>query len=246
MRLRPEYPLAARGGTITAWLAMFVLAAVMALTWFGYRAANEWQSNAAQLTERRQQQVAVSFTLNLVRDMRAVQATVIDRRQWDTDELDSPKHLAEVFAPVFRRYAYPEVFFASRLSVEPTFLARESRLPSWATAGSQSAGIRWFTNPDVAALLRSHVLQDVGSGRQYSIFRLEAGGTEYQVVTRFLRGASDGNLPVAVLGFLVNMDWARARYFVPMLDGVMVGAGAAATNPVRAPTRVQYAFLDQT
>src|SRR3954470_2277620 len=148
MRLRLEHPLADRGGTITAWLAIFVLVAVMALTWFGYRAANEWQSNAAQLTERRQQQVAVSFTLNLVRDMRAVQATVIDRRQWDTDELDSPKHLAEVFGPVFRRYTYPEVFFASRLPAEPTFLARESRLPSWANAGGEAAGGRGVHHPE--------------------------------------------------------------------------------------------------
>lgn len=246
MGLRPEHPLAARGGTITAWLAMFVLAAVMALTWFGYRAANEWQSNAAQLTERRQQQVAVSFTLNLVRDMRAVQATVIDRRQWATAELDSPKHLAEVFAPVFRRYTYPEVFFASRLPADPTFLARESRLPSWATAGGASAGIRWFTNPDVAALLRARVMQDLGSGRQYSIFRLETGGTEYQVVTRFLRGASDGDLPVAVLGFLVDMNWAKAHYFVPMLDGVMAGTGVTVDTQVVDPTGIQYAFLDQT
>src|SRR3954470_4204485 len=148
MRLRPEHPLADRGGTITAWLAILVLAAVMALTWFGYRAANEWQSNAAQLTERRQQQVAVSFTLNLVRDMRAVQATVIDRRQWGTDELDSPKHLADVFAPVFRRYAYPEVFFAARLSAQPTFLARESRLPSWAMPGGEAAGGRGVHHPE--------------------------------------------------------------------------------------------------
>jgi signal transduction histidine kinase len=88
-------------------------------------------------------------------------------------------------------------------------------------------------------------MQDVGSGRQYSIFRLEAGGTEYQVVTRFLRGASDGNLPVAVLGFLVNMDWAKAHYFVPMLDGVMAGTGVTVETQVVDPTGIQYAFLDQ-
>ena len=116
MRLTPENPLAAWGGTITAWLAILVLAGVVALTWFGYRAANEWQSNAAQLIERRQQQVAVAMTLNIVRDMRAVQQTVIDRREWAPDELDSPEHLARVLAPVFRRYAYPEVFFASQIS----------------------------------------------------------------------------------------------------------------------------------
>ena len=101
MRLTPENPLAARGGTITAWLAMLVLAGVVALTWFGYRAANEWQSSAAQLIERRQQQVAAAMTINLARDMRAVQATVIDRREWGTDELESPEHLAACSRPVF-------------------------------------------------------------------------------------------------------------------------------------------------
>ena len=167
MRLTPENPLAAWGGTITAWLAMLVLAGVVALTWFGYRAANEWQSSAAQLIERRQQQVAVAITLNIVRDMRAVQQSVVDRREWAPDELDSPEHLARVLEPVFRRYAYPEVFFASQISLEPNFLARESRLPSWAAPGGTSAGIRWFKNPEVAKILRSRVLDDASSGRQY-------------------------------------------------------------------------------
>ena len=156
MRLTPESPLAARGGTITAWLAVLVLAGVVALAWLGYRAADEWQSNAGQLIARRQQQIAVSLTINLARDMRAVQAAVIDRREWGSDELDSPERLAEVLAPAFRRYAYPEAFFASRLPLDPNFVARASRVPSWAGPGSESSGIRWFKNADVARLLGSH------------------------------------------------------------------------------------------
>ena len=66
MRITPEHPIAAWGGALTAWLAVLLLAGVVALTWFGYRAANEWQSNAAQLIERRQHQVAVSLTINVV------------------------------------------------------------------------------------------------------------------------------------------------------------------------------------
>ena len=245
MRLTPENPLAAWGGTITAWLAILVLAGVVALTWFGYRAANEWQSNAAQLIERRQQQIAVAMTLNIVRDMRAVQQTVIDRREWAPDELDSPEALARVLEPVFRRYAYPEVFFASQLSLEPNFLVRESRLPSWAAPGGTSAGIRWFKNPEVAELLRSRALHDAGSGRQYSIFRLDIDGTEYQVVTRFLRGASDADSPMAMRGFLVNMDWARTHYFVPMLASILAGTGVTVESQVVDPTGVEFALLDQ-
>src|SRR5688500_10138509 len=185
MRLTPESPLAARGGTITAWLAVLVLAGVVALAWLGYRAASEWQSNAGQLIARRQQQIAVSLTINLARDMRAVQAAVIDRREWGSDELDSPERLAEVLAPAFRRYAYPEAFFASRLPLDPNFVARGSRLPSWAAPGrpgergregSESAGIQWFKNAAVADLMRSRLMSDAGTGRQYSNFRLNIGG----------------------------------------------------------------------
>src|SRR5947209_1661036 len=242
--LIPESAIA-RGGTITAWLAILVLAGVLPLTWVGYRAANAWQSSAAQLIERRQQQIAGSLTINLARDMRAVQATVIDRREWRTVELTSPEHLAQVLAPVFQRYAYPEVFFGARLPQEPNFLARESRLPSWAARGDQSAGIRWFRNAEVAKVLGTRVLSDAGSGRHYSIFPLNVGGTEYQVVTRFLRGAADANSPVAVIGFLVNMEWAKAHYFVPTLESVIAGTGVAMESRLPDPAGVEFALVDQ-
>jgi signal transduction histidine kinase len=243
--LTPDSVLAARGGTITAWLAILVLAGVLPLTWLGYRAANAWQSNAAELIKRRQQQIAGSLTINLARDMRAVQAAVIDRREWRTVELTSPEHLAQVIAPVFRRYAYPEVFFAARLPLEPNFLARESRLPSWAAPGGEAAGIRWFRNAEVAMLLGARVTSDAGSGRHYSIFSLNVGGTEYQVVTRFLRGAADADAPTAVLGFLVNMDWARAHYFIPMLESVIAGAGVPIESQIPDPAGLEFALVDQ-
>jgi signal transduction histidine kinase len=242
--LSPESALA-RGGTITTWLAILVFAGVLPLAWVGYRAANAWQSNAAELIKRRQQQIAGSLTINLARDMRAVQATVIDRREWRTVELTSPEHLAQVLAPVFRRYAYPEVFFATRLPLEPNFLARESRLPAWAAPGGESAGIRWFRNAEVAKLLGARVRSDAGSGRHYSIFSLNVGGTEYQVVTRFLRGAADADSPMAVVGFLVNMDWARVHYFVPMLESVIAGIGVPIESQIPDPAGLEFALLDQ-
>ena len=243
--LAPESALAARGGTLTAWLAILVLAGILLLTWVGYRAANAWQSSAAELVKRRQQQIAGSLTINLARDMRAVQATVIDRREWRTVELTSPEQLAKVLAPVFRRYAYPEVFFAARLPLEPNFLARESRLPVWVAPGGGSAGIRWFRNAEVAELLRARVLSDAGRGRHYSIFALNVGGTEYQVVTRFLRGAADAESPTAVVGFLVNMDWARAHYFIPTLESVIAGTGVPIESQIPDPAGLEFALLDQ-
>ena len=243
MRISPESPLAVKGGAITVWLAILVLAGVVALTWIGYRAANEWQSNAGQLIERREQQVAMSLTLNLARDMRAVQTTVIDRHEWGSAELDSPEYLAEVLTPALGRYTYPEVFFASRLPLDAHFVARGSRLPSWAPGG-ETAAVHSFKNPHVTALLGARVLQDVASGRHYSIFRLEIDGTEYQVVVRFLRGASETDYPIALVGFLVNMDWVDTHYFVPMLDSVMAGTGPIIESQIVDPTGVQVALLD--
>jgi signal transduction histidine kinase len=254
MRLTPENPLAARGGTITAWLAVLVLAGVVALAWLGYRAASEWQSNAGQLIARRQSQIAVSLTINLARDMRGVQSAVIDRREWGSDVLDSPEHLAEVLAPALRRYAYPEAFFASRFPLAPNFVVRSSRLPSWAAASrprgrggenGESGGVRWFENAEVADLLQSRLLPDAATGRQYSIFRLEIDGSEYQVVTRFLRGASDDDSPMAVIGFMVNMDWAKANYFIPMLDSVVEGTGVPIESQIVDPTGIRFALLDR-
>ena len=236
VRITPEHPLVARGGAITAWLATLVLAGVVALTWFGYRAANEWQSNAAQLIERRQYQVATSLSLNLSRDMRAVQTAFIDRHEWGGDELESPKELADVLTPVFGRYALPRSVLRVAISPEPELrrprvaAARRGRLPA-----ASPAGIRWFKNADVAKRLEARLLDAAGTGRQYSIFRLEIGGTEYQVVTRLLRGPSVGDSPTAVVGFMVNMDWARTHYFVPMIDSVMAGTAEVIETPGRRP-----------
>jgi signal transduction histidine kinase len=245
VRITPEHPLVARGGAITAWLATLVLAGVVALTWFGYRAANEWQSNAAQLIERRQFQVATSLSLNLTRDLRGVQTAFIDRHEWRSDEIASPKQLADVLAPVFGRYAYPEVFFASPFPLDPNFLARASRQPSWAAPGRESGAIRTFKNAAVAKQLEARLLHAAETGRQYSIFRLEIGGTEYQVVTRLLRGPAVGDSPTAAVGFMVNMNWARAHYFVPMIDSVMAGTAEVIETQVVDPTGIEFALLDQ-
>jgi signal transduction histidine kinase len=245
MSIRPENPVAARGGAITAWLAALVLASVVALTWFGYRAANEWQSNAGQLIERRQQQVAVSLTLNVLRDTRALQATFLDRHEWGSEELDSAKHLAEVIAPMMRRYTYPEVFFASRLPLAPNFVARASRVPRWGTPGGEFEDLRWFENAEVADLLAARVAEDTRAGHQYSIFRLDVAAIEYQVVVRFLRGPAAGDSPTALVGFMVNMDWARKDYFDSIFDAVVSGSAMTIETQAFDPTGIHFALIDQ-
>ena len=243
--LSPETALAARVGTIAAWLGILVLAGVLLLTWVGYRAANAWQSNAAQLIQRRQQQIAGSLAINLARDMRAVQATVIDRREWRTVELTSPEHLAPVLAPSIPALRLSRSVLRGTIAAGAELPGSRVAPALWAAPGGGSAGIRWFRNAEVAELLAARVLSDAGSGRHYSIFPLNVGGTEYQVVTRFLRGAADADSPMAVVGFLVNMDWARAHYFIPMLESVIAGTGVPIESQLPDPAGVEFALLDQ-
>ncbi len=87
-------------------------------------------------------------------------------------------------------------------------------------------------------------MSDAQSGRHYSIFALSVGGTEYQVVTRFLRGAADADSP-AVVGFLVNMDWAGQHYFIPMLESVIAGTGVPIESQLPDPAGVEFALIDQ-
>ena len=44
---------------------------------------------------------------------------------------------------------------------------------------------------------------------------------------------------------MVNMDWARTHYFVPMIDSVMAGTGVIIETQVVDPTGIEFALLDQ-
>ena len=85
--MRLDNWIGARTGTMSAWLAFLVCCGVAALTWLGYRVANEWQRSATRLVERRTNEIADLVTLALTRDMRAVQTSVLDGRDWDRTSL---------------------------------------------------------------------------------------------------------------------------------------------------------------
>ena len=107
----------------------------------------------------------------------------------------------------------------ARLPLEPDFLARASRLPSWAAPGGEFAGLRSFKNAEVAELLRTHIVSDAGRDRHYSIFALNIENSEYQVVIRFLRGAAGADSPTAVVGFLVAPTIAAGLLAVSLHRG---------------------------
>ena len=52
-------------------------------------------------------------------------------------------------------------------------------------------------------------------------------------------------IPPWPLGFLVNMDWARVHYFIPMLESVIAGTGVPIESQLPDPAGVEFALLDQ-
>ena len=98
-----RWSFARRTGAISTWLGILIGCSVAALAWFGYRAAQEWQRSSALLVERRAVEVANTLATALTRDMRAVQTTILDAREWETFA-ESPYDVVDLVAGAFARY----------------------------------------------------------------------------------------------------------------------------------------------
>jgi signal transduction histidine kinase len=81
----------------------------------------------------------------------------------------------------------------------------------------------------VASRLIGRIMVDVRRNLDFSFFDLTIEGTPYQVVSHVFRSSSTGAAapePVGVLGFLVNMEWARTHYFLELVQQVERVVGA--------------------
>src|SRR5262245_36577508 len=201
-----------------------VCASAAILVWIGYRAISEWEQAAAQVASRRADAAVNLLVAALVRDMRAVQQLMItsaDRNgvSWDTND--------DVLNPVgsaLARYPYPEVFFAWRDPPTPQsvrFYSRHERRPSWLPEGSTE---RMFPvvagrEPSMAKRLLARIDQDCSEGRRFSVFDFTADAP-YQVVALVSYADPLRERPTAVLGYMVNLTWAREHYFADLVAQV--------------------------
>jgi signal transduction histidine kinase len=222
------WSLARWSGAISTWLGVLICCGIAALGGFGYRATREWQNSSAQLVERRADEVANTLATALTRDMRAVQTSILDAREWDTTLETSRYDVIDLVAGAFARYPYPEEFFGWQ-SQAPSgvFFARSERLPGW-LASSQLARrypVEVLTNDAVGHRLRQRIEQDVRAGRTHSIFETAIDGHRYQVIARptYL---NDRHSAAGGFAVLVNLDWAEANYFAAITAQVARIAGA--------------------
>lgn len=197
-------------------LAMIVLAAVIALAWYGYRATTEWQSSSAVLVDRHQRDLANLLAMALTRDMRGVQVSVLGGPEWNPLYFEPPYEIDDVVATAFARYPYPESFFGWRTDEGPVmFFTRADRPPRWVPESGVRAQypVHMPRNDALGAQLQARIARDVATGREYSAFNTALEGRRYEVVARVVYRDTTRQRPDCVFGFMVDLDWARKHYF---------------------------------
>ena len=117
------------------WLPLAISVFVVLLSWYGYRAMLEWRRSYEMLAERRSRESVDLLLKAVVRDMRAVQESVLTSPEWGRlAAVDRPYEINNLVASVFARYPYPESFFtwgAESDASELTFFNRSDRRPPW-------------------------------------------------------------------------------------------------------------------
>ncbi len=135
----------------STWLATLIFCGLCALAWFGYRATDQWQRNAALLADHRGQEAADLLTRALTRDMSGVQTSILNSPEQNRHAFDPPYEANDLVALAFARYPYPEFFFGWTPSSGGTVMfARTDRLPAWITphAASRRLSRRGSTRSD--------------------------------------------------------------------------------------------------
>lgn len=202
---------------LASWLAVGLSLSVLVLGIFAYRAVREWERTATLLAERRAQEHADMLVLALTRDMRGAQESLLSSQQWTDLPLEDSQGITDVLASTFARFPYPEAFFAWRTSPgtpEVRFFARPDRIPGWLEGPADGPlPVAVGRSAHTARALIERVRTDVAQRRRFSIFDLRLNDEPYQVVARLQYADPFREELQLVLGFLVNLSWARRHYF---------------------------------
>jgi len=212
-------------------LAAVACALVVLLVWLGWFAVRQWQQSLRLLAERQVDDASERFLVELTRDMQAVQRLVLLSPALDAFTSREPGPdptygAVNLVASAFARYRYPEAFFLwtrERGGTEPVFFYRRDRPVPWnAAAAPAPFPVIVDEHASVGSTLLRRIQDDAAEGRRFIVFETPLEGTPYQVVVRLLyRDVFRQNLET-VVGFVVNLDWARQHYFPALLDEALV------------------------
>jgi len=190
---------------------------VVILIWFGLRAVEEWRHSERRLAERRARETVATVVTALGRDMRGAQGAL--PALWGQLIRGPSSDIRGQVASAFARYPYPESFFAWRgtaTSGRLSFFNRADRRPAWVAEDDGQSRFPVLVGggrTDVARALRERVERDVRRGRAFSVFEMPLGGSPCQVVARLYYRDAYGEQLEGIVGFTVNLAWARRHYF---------------------------------
>ena len=251
-------------------LASAIGLSALALLWIGYRAVLEWQHAASLVASRRASAAADLLVSALSRDLRGAHSSVLLAAERDRLAEGSTANLMHPIAGAFTRYPYAEAFFSWRNvpDEEVVFYSRVERRPSWLSGTSATAPypVNIGSDRHVGQQLLTRLQSDAQQGRRFSAFATRIGNADYQAAAVITYADPAHEQPVALLGYLVNLAWAREHYFGEIVsqvaaiegsdrsvrfaildDGGAPVVGAADTEPATAPVArrmFQVAFFD--
>jgi signal transduction histidine kinase len=217
----------------STWLAALICCGLCALAWFGYRAADQWQRSAEQLADHRGQEAADLLTRALVRDMSAVQTSILNSPEQNRHAFDPPYEANDLVARAFARYPYPEFFFGWTPSSPGAVFARTDRVPAWLNPDRRADvyPVEVRRDPPQIAALRQRVESDIAGHRRYSVFDIAIEGIPYQIVVLLTYQDTARERLDRVFGVAINLDWAQNYYFTDILQQVaQIEGGASATS----------------
>lgn len=204
-------------------LASAIALSAAALVWIGYRAVVEWQHAAALVAGRRAEAAVEMLVSALSRDMRGVHTSVLGSVERD-GAMPTGADLLHPIAGAFARYPYAETFFSwhSAPGEGVLFYSRAERRPAWLAAPSRQAlyPVATGVEPRVAADLIDRITIDTKQGRRFSAFTLKIEGAPYQVVAIVKYADETRGQPAAIVGCLVNLEWARGHYYAELTEQV--------------------------
>lgn len=210
----------------SGWLALAGCVPAVALVWLGYRAVVEWEHAAATVAWKRAQSAVELLVAALSRDMRGAQFLVLSAADRDSFTIETELDLLDPVGTGLGRYPYAEAFFSWRGAANPAsvvFYSRSEQRPPWLITqdgAPKTLPLMLTPQPEVARRLIERVTRDSHLGRRFSVFNMELAGTPHQVVAAISFSGSRQQQPAAVLGFVVDLNWVRQRYFGSLVTQV--------------------------
>lgn len=196
------------------------LVCVTALTfWLGLRATRAWQSSTRDAADTRANEVAALLSVALERDMKGGQVSVLV--PFNESLVNSPPYeLADRFARGFARFPYLESFYVwtdRGGGAGSTYVfSRADRRPRWDrdSAPKDPFPVVFRQDPEPLSELVRRVRTAGDGGARFAFDETRVADASYQSVAQLMyegEGA-DAHL-AAIVGFLVDVDWVRQRYF---------------------------------